>query len=82
MRKGKKGGKGYGYLPGIITSTIPFEQVHVDIYGPIDTWQFNHQDENDKVYVLSMIDAYSRFLRFKILTQIDSFTVTKNFIEE
>ncbi len=56
--------RNYGYLLGTVNSTTPFEQVHLDLYGPIETVNYNNPDYPENIYVLSMIDAYSRFLRF------------------
>ncbi|ORD96436.1 YRD6 [Hepatospora eriocheir] len=75
--RNKVSGRSYGELKGFIAAEIPWQKVGIDIYGPL-----NHEENNYKFYVLSMIDVFSRYVEFAIVSDISSVTITKTFYNE
>lgn len=50
-------GKSEGYLHSIPKGNLPFQTYHIDHYGPLEKTNKGHK------YILSIVDAFTKFLR-------------------
>ncbi len=73
--------KTFGISSGTVSSFMPFEKVHVVIYGPIKSELYDSESENDKTYFLSIIDNFLKVLELVAISDIKACTITGAFLE-
>lgn len=67
-----KKGKPYGLLKSIKTSSL-FERIHLDVVGPIN------QKTTGNRYIITAIDAFSRYAKVKVCSEVSTDCVMKFF---
>eukprot|EP00477_Mikrocytos_mackini_P000223 GAHX01000236.1.p1 GENE.GAHX01000236.1~~GAHX01000236.1.p1 ORF type:complete len:505 (+),score=69.11 GAHX01000236.1:395-1909(+) len=60
-QKNKSFRTNYGDISGHLTSSQPFEYISSDIYGPINSFEFDTDQEHDHFYILTITDIYSKW---------------------
>ncbi|KAI4292771.1 hypothetical protein PAPHI01_2045 [Pancytospora philotis] len=59
----------YGFITGSIGTSQPWQDVSSDIYGPVSSSKFEEAAQNDKFYLLTITDRYTRWSEvFKLKT--------------
>lgn len=51
----------YSHVKGGVSTTSPFKHISSDVYGPIDTWTFDEDREESKLYILTISDRCTRW---------------------
>jgi hypothetical protein len=74
QRNKKKSKVSNTYLKPLKQADQVFERVHLDLFGPMKT-------ENNKSYICTMVDSFSKFAIFKVIPSKDAETVAKCFFD-
>lgn len=75
----KKTSHKYGLISGSISTSEPFKHISSDIYGPVETFQFETADENSKFYILTITDRCTRWSEAYMIKEISAKETIKAF---
>ncbi|KRH93399.1 Transposon Tf2-6 polyprotein [Pseudoloma neurophilia] len=69
-----------GIVQGIIGTTVPFQKISSDIYGPFEKSEFidDFEMEKDKLYILTISDRATRLSRVWFIEHQDCKTITNH----
>lgn len=67
----------YGELKGNLHSSRPFQDIYIDIFGPIETKEYKEANWENKAYFLTIIDSCTRWPKIIPSKDIQSTTICK-----
>ncbi|KAG0435475.1 Retrovirus-related Pol polyprotein from transposon 17.6, partial [Dictyocoela muelleri] len=81
-QKYKRNHRIYGSTKGKVSTTKPLEHISSDVYGPFDASKYQHNYNNDKLFIITFTDRCSRFTRIHFTTKITSKKLQNAFKKE
>ncbi|KAG0436868.1 Transposon Tf2-8 polyprotein [Dictyocoela muelleri] len=67
----------YGKINGKVITTEPLKHISTDIYGLIDAYNYKHNKNTNKFFIITFTDRCTRFTRIRFLSKISSKKYTK-----
>ncbi|KAG0440572.1 hypothetical protein DMUE_1639 [Dictyocoela muelleri] len=78
-QEGKLYNSNYGELKENLIEKIPYRKISMDILGPLNTKDFTSQKASQKIFILTIIDLCTRWVKLCSIENIDAKTIEDKF---